>query len=82
MTGGRALCDGLGVTTAAGAAEVLAVIVGVGEVIVGVGEVLGVAVGEVLGVGVGVGELLGVGVGEVLGQVAVGTNPPVLWSVL
>jgi hypothetical protein len=80
VTGGRALCDGLGVTTAAGAAEVLAVIVGVGEVLVGVGEVLGVAVGEVLGVGVG--ELLGVGVGEVLGQVAVGTNPPVLWSVL
>jgi hypothetical protein len=38
------------------------------------------AVGEVLGVAVG--EVLGVGVGEVLGQVAVGTNPPVLWSVL
>jgi hypothetical protein len=42
--------------------------------------VLAVGVGEVLGVGVG--EVLGVGVGEVLGQVAVGTNPPVLWSLL
>jgi hypothetical protein len=42
--------------------------------------VLAVGVGEVLGVGVG--EVLGVGVGEVLRQVAVGTNPPVLWSLL
>jgi hypothetical protein len=79
VTGGSALCDGLGVTTAAGAAEVLCVGVGagVGEVL-GVVEVLGVAVGEVLGVGVG--EVLGVG--DVLGQVAVGTKPPVLWSLL
>jgi hypothetical protein len=64
VTGGSALCDGLGVTTAAGAAEVL----GVG---VGVGEVLGVAVGEVLG-----------GDDEGVVHVAVGTNPPVLWSTL
>ena len=72
MTGGSALCDGLGVTTAAGAAEVL----GVG---VGVGVVLGVAVGEVLGVAVG--EVLG-GDDEGVVHVAVGTNPPVLWSTL
>jgi len=74
VTGGSALCGGLGVTTAAGA-----------------DEVLGVAVGEVLGAGelLGAGEVLGVAVGEVLGgddegvvQVAVGTNPPVLWSTL
>jgi hypothetical protein len=78
VTGGSALCEGLGVTTAAGAAEVLGV---------GVGVVLGVAVGEVLGVAVG--EVLGGDDGEVLGgddegvvHVAVGTNPPVLWFTL
>ena len=76
MTGGSALCDGLGVTTAAGAAEVLDIGVGVE---LGVGEVLGVAVGEVLGVAVG--EVLG-GDDEGVVHVAVGTNPPVLWPTL
>jgi hypothetical protein len=70
VTGGSALCEGLGVTTAAGAAEVLGV---------GVGVVLGVAVGEVLGVAVG--EVLG-GDDEGVVHVAVGTNPPVLWFTL